>query len=114
MQKDMGIFPFETQFSFQDGCLLGCCFMQSGTVLMALTMKAASASETSANFHQTTRRNIPGDSHRPSFISFPFLLFFLSFDFLFYLFLSSFFLFTFLLRFLFRPFYSFPLCFFLS
>jgi hypothetical protein len=30
--------------------------------LIALMMKAASTSETSVNFYQTTRRNIPEDS----------------------------------------------------
>jgi hypothetical protein len=37
----------------EDGCLLGRC---------ALTMKAVISSETSVNFFQTTRRNIPEDS----------------------------------------------------
>jgi hypothetical protein len=31
--------------------------------LIALMMKGARTSETSANFYQTTRRNIPEDSH---------------------------------------------------
>jgi hypothetical protein len=31
--------------------------------LIALMMEAASTSETSVNFYQTTRRNIPEDSH---------------------------------------------------
>jgi hypothetical protein len=31
--------------------------------LIALMMEAASTSETSANFYQTTRRNNPEDSH---------------------------------------------------
>jgi hypothetical protein len=35
-----------------------------GMILMiALKMKAASTSETSVNFYQTTRRNNPEDSH---------------------------------------------------
>jgi hypothetical protein len=33
--------------------------------IMALTMKAGSTSKTSVNFFQTTRRNIPEDSHLP-------------------------------------------------
>jgi hypothetical protein len=32
--------------------------------IIVLTMKAASTSETSLNFYQTTRRNIPEDCHR--------------------------------------------------
>jgi hypothetical protein len=32
-------------------------------VLAALMMEAASTSETLVNFYQTTRRNIPEDSH---------------------------------------------------
>jgi hypothetical protein len=32
-------------------------------VLIALMTQAASTSETSVNFYQTTRRNIPEDSH---------------------------------------------------
>jgi hypothetical protein len=31
--------------------------------MIALMMEAGSTSETSINFHQTTRRNIPEDSH---------------------------------------------------
>jgi hypothetical protein len=31
--------------------------------IIALMMEAASTSETSVNFYQTTRRNIPEDSH---------------------------------------------------
>jgi hypothetical protein len=31
--------------------------------LIALTIEAVSTSETSANFYQTTRRNIPEDRH---------------------------------------------------
>jgi hypothetical protein len=31
--------------------------------MIALKMEAASTSETSVNFYQTTRRNIPEDSH---------------------------------------------------
>jgi hypothetical protein len=31
-------------------------------------MKAASTSETSVNFYQTTRRNIPEDCHLQSFV----------------------------------------------
>jgi hypothetical protein len=34
-----------------------------GWRVIALMMKAASTSETSVNFYQTTRRNIPEDSH---------------------------------------------------
>jgi hypothetical protein len=33
------------------------------TVFIALMMEAASPSEISVNFYQTTRRNIPEDSH---------------------------------------------------
>jgi hypothetical protein len=33
------------------------------TVFIALTIEAESTSETSVNFYQTTRRNIPKDSH---------------------------------------------------
>jgi hypothetical protein len=33
------------------------------SIIIALTMKAASTSETSVNFYQTTRRNNPEDSH---------------------------------------------------
>jgi hypothetical protein len=32
-------------------------------MMIALMMEAASASETSVNFYQTTRRNIPEGSH---------------------------------------------------
>jgi hypothetical protein len=39
---------------YEGGCLLGCC---------ALMMEAASTSETSVNFYQTTQRNNPEDSH---------------------------------------------------
>jgi hypothetical protein len=38
---------------YEDDCLLGC----------ALMMEAASTSETSVNFYQTTQRNNPKDSH---------------------------------------------------
>jgi hypothetical protein len=34
-----------------------------GRCISALMMEAASTSETSINFYQTTRRNIPEDSH---------------------------------------------------
>jgi hypothetical protein len=37
-----------------------CCLSYS---LIALMMEAASISESSVNFYQTTRRNIPEDSH---------------------------------------------------
>jgi hypothetical protein len=33
------------------------------TVIIALTMEAVSASETTVNFYQTTRRNNPEDGH---------------------------------------------------
>jgi hypothetical protein len=39
---------------YEDECLLECC---------VLMMEAASTSETSVNFYQTTQRNIPEDSH---------------------------------------------------
>jgi hypothetical protein len=39
---------------YEDGCLLGCC---------AVMMEAASTSETSVNFYQTTRRSNPEDNH---------------------------------------------------
>jgi hypothetical protein len=42
-------------------CLLGCSVAR--VLLIALMMEAASASETSVNFYQTTRRNNPGESH---------------------------------------------------
>jgi hypothetical protein len=38
-------------------------------VLIALMLDAASTSETSVNFYQTTRRNIPEDSHLPRYVS---------------------------------------------
>jgi hypothetical protein len=34
--------------------------------IIALIMEAASTSETSVNFHQTTQRNNPEDSHLPT------------------------------------------------
>jgi hypothetical protein len=36
-------------------------------VMIALMIKAASTSEMSVNFHQTTRRNNPEDSHLPQY-----------------------------------------------
>jgi hypothetical protein len=39
-------------------------FTDVSEVLPALMIEAASTSETSVNFYQTTRRNIPEDSHR--------------------------------------------------
>jgi hypothetical protein len=61
----------------EDGCLLDCCAVQSGRSLstfkmrllpplsgrLVLIMGAASTSETSANFYQTTPRNNPEDGH---------------------------------------------------
>jgi hypothetical protein len=41
---------------YKDDCLLGC-------LLITTMMKAASTSETSVNFYQTTWRNILEDSH---------------------------------------------------
>jgi hypothetical protein len=38
--------------------------------LIALMMQAVSTSETCVNFYQTTRRNIPEDSHPHAYISF--------------------------------------------
>jgi hypothetical protein len=38
-----------------------CCLHNQGFI--ALVMEAASVSETSVNFYQTTRRNNPEDSH---------------------------------------------------
>jgi hypothetical protein len=38
-------------------------FFSVYVAIIALMMEAASTSETSVNFYQTTRRNIPGDSH---------------------------------------------------
>jgi hypothetical protein len=35
----------------------------AASVIIALMMKAASATETSVNFYQTAWRNIPEDSH---------------------------------------------------
>jgi hypothetical protein len=53
-QGQLRIVPCETSGShggkYEDGCL-------------ALTMEAASTSETSVIFHQTTRRNNPENSH---------------------------------------------------
>jgi hypothetical protein len=37
--------------------------MLTASIIIALMMEAVSTSETSVNFHQTTRRNIPQDSH---------------------------------------------------
>jgi hypothetical protein len=59
---------------YDEGCFLGCCAVQSDRSLLtfqrsllppliALMMEAASISETSASFYQTTRRNDPEDSH---------------------------------------------------
>jgi hypothetical protein len=52
---------------YEDDCLLGCCAVKSGRdaciVLITLMMEAASTSETSVNFYQTTRRQNPKDSH---------------------------------------------------
>jgi hypothetical protein len=42
----------------EDDYFLGCC-----AVIIPLIMKAESISETSVNFYQTTRRNIPEGSH---------------------------------------------------
>jgi hypothetical protein len=44
---------------YEDGCLLGCCAMQSGRSLM----ESASTSEKSLNFYQTTRLNNLEDNH---------------------------------------------------
>jgi hypothetical protein len=46
--------------------------------LIALVMKAVSISETSVSFYQTTRRNIPEDSHfrRDEFFNLNVLLFY--------------------------------------
>jgi hypothetical protein len=41
-------------------CFRGACYDE---LLIALMMETASTSETSINFYQTTRRNIPEDSH---------------------------------------------------
>jgi hypothetical protein len=38
-------------------------FIKIGVVAIALTLEAVSTSETSINIYQSTRRNIPGDSH---------------------------------------------------
>jgi hypothetical protein len=57
---------------YEDGCLLGCCAVVgqkltdvleelTASVIIALMMEAASTSETSVNFYQTTQRNIPED-----------------------------------------------------
>jgi hypothetical protein len=35
----------------------------AASIIIALMMEAASTSETSVNFYQTTRRNIPEDNH---------------------------------------------------
>jgi hypothetical protein len=35
----------------------------TASIIIALMMEAVSTSETSVNFYQTTRRNIPEDSH---------------------------------------------------
>jgi hypothetical protein len=56
---------------YEDDWLLGCCAVLSGrslptfqrSLLPALLMEAASTSETSVNFYQTTRRNNPEDGH---------------------------------------------------
>jgi hypothetical protein len=65
---------------YEYGCLLGCCTVWSDRilptfqrcllsplsglwVLIALILEAASTSETSVNFYQTTRRSNPEDSH---------------------------------------------------
>jgi hypothetical protein len=46
----------------EDDCLLGCCaFIR--VMIIALMMGAASASETSVNFYQTSWHNNPEDSH---------------------------------------------------
>jgi hypothetical protein len=37
--------------------------MLAASIIIALMMGAANTSETSINFYQTTRRNIPEDSH---------------------------------------------------
>jgi hypothetical protein len=52
---------------YEDDCLLGCCACSLVEVtdvseVLALMMEAASTSETSLNFYQTTRCNIPEDS----------------------------------------------------
>jgi hypothetical protein len=40
----------------------------AASIIIALMMEAVSASETSVNFYETTRRNLPEDSHLHSFI----------------------------------------------
>jgi hypothetical protein len=51
-------------FSFDDDCLLACCAVQSvRSTITTLMMETVSTSETSVNFYQTARRNIPEDSH---------------------------------------------------
>jgi hypothetical protein len=37
--------------------------MLSASIIIALMMEAASTSETSVNFYQTTRRNYPENNH---------------------------------------------------
>jgi hypothetical protein len=57
----------------EDGCLLGCCAVWSSRSSpdVALMMEAASTTETSVNFYQTTRHNNPEDSHlHPQFMLF--------------------------------------------
>jgi hypothetical protein len=39
------------------------CNVAQCSLMIALMMEAASTSETSVNFYQTTRRSIPEDSH---------------------------------------------------
>jgi hypothetical protein len=54
-----------TVFMYEDDCLLACCAVSSGRSLPTFRkcVEAASTSETSVNFYQSTRRNIPEDSH---------------------------------------------------
>jgi hypothetical protein len=56
---------------YEDGCLLGCCFVYSGKSLLTFQLRApmneaAGTSETSVNIYQTTRLNIPEDSYLDS------------------------------------------------
>jgi hypothetical protein len=46
---------------YGDGCLPVCSAIRA--IIIALMMEAASSSEMSVNFYQTTRRSNPEDSH---------------------------------------------------
>jgi hypothetical protein len=58
------LLDIDRRFRGEDGCHPGCSAVLSGrSLLIPLMMEAASTSETLVIFYQTSRRNIPEDSH---------------------------------------------------